>query len=84
MPSIYCIRIWFHKRRMCQSESKVPGLYKLHTAAQPIRVQNFYQIGKICSPAVIAVDCRGAVASVRDSYTDDPSSIPVRFVVASR
>ena len=29
------------------------------------------------------VDCRGAVASVRDSYTDDPSSIPVRLVVAS-
>ena len=28
--------------------------------------------------------CRGAVASVRDSYTDDPSSIPVRLVVASR
>ena len=29
------------------------------------------------------VDCCGAVASVRDSYTDDPSSIPVRLVVAS-
>ena len=29
------------------------------------------------------VDCRGAVARVRDSYTDDPSSIPVRLVVAS-
>ena len=28
-------------------------------------------------------DCRGAVASVRDSYTDDPSSIPLRLVVAS-
>ena len=24
-----------------------------------------------------SVDCRGAVASVRDSYTDDPSLIPV-------
>ena len=31
----------------------------------------------------IFVDCRGAVAGIRDSYTDDPSSIPVRFVVAS-
>ena len=31
----------------------------------------------------INVDCRGAVASVRDSYTDDPSSISVRLVVAS-
>ena len=28
-----------------------------------------------------SVDCRGAVASVRDSYTDDPSSIPVRLVL---
>ena len=31
----------------------------------------------------VAVDYRGAVASVRDSYTDDPSSIPVLLVVAS-
>ena len=31
----------------------------------------------------IFVDCRGAVAKVRDSYTDDPGSIPVRLVVAS-
>ena len=29
------------------------------------------------------LDCRGAVARVRDSHTDDPSSIPVRLVVAS-
>ena len=29
---------------------------------------------------VAYVDCRGAVASVRDSYTDEP--IPVRLVVA--
>ena len=29
------------------------------------------------------VDYRGAVASVRDSYTDHPSSIRVRLVVAS-
>ena len=29
------------------------------------------------------VDCRGVVASVRDSYTDDPSLIPVLLVVAS-
>ena len=29
------------------------------------------------------LDCRGAVASVRDSYTVDLSSIPVRLVVAS-
>ena len=32
---------------------------------------------------ITIVDCRGAVARVRDSYTDDPSSIPVRLVVAS-
>ena len=31
----------------------------------------------------VIVDCRGAVASVRDSCTDDLSSIPVRLVVAS-
>ena len=30
------------------------------------------------------LDCGGAVASVRDSYTDDPSSIPVRLVAATR
>ena len=32
---------------------------------------------------VYSMDCRGAVASVRDSYTDNPSSIPVLLVVAS-
>ena len=29
------------------------------------------------------VDCRGAVASVRDSYTGNPSLIPVRLIVTS-
>ena len=30
-----------------------------------------------------SLDYFGAVATVRDSHTDDPSSIPVRSVVAS-
>ena len=38
---------------------------------------------KMCQTTTVPVDCHGAVASVRDSYTDNPSSIPVRLVVAS-
>ena len=49
-----------------------------------VHIDSAVSVGCWCSEVhVRPLDCRGGVASVRDSYTDDPSSIPVRLVVAS-
>ena len=67
---------------MHDSKVGVVALYKISAYLLCM----FSAFGKTCRFVgffTVIVDCRGAVARVRDSYTDDPSSIPVRLVVAS-